>query len=111
VELNGALSNPQAQLEEVLQRLGELKKRLSRRPDPVAPRPPIAPRPGRIVQAVNHVLAMTGRPTRVKDVHQACEEYLGEPISYAAVKNCLFERARGAGATVVRVGWGTYVHQ
>jgi hypothetical protein len=45
------------------------------------------------------------QPMRVKDIHTACEELLGGPVSYRSLKACL---AAKRGKAVDRTSWGLY---
>ncbi len=45
---------------------------------------------------------------RAKDIHRACEDELGRPVSWSTVKTCLSDHSRGAGQRFQRVGHGLY---
>ena len=81
MELNGALSNPQVLLEGLLEPVKRVKERLPL----VAPAPVVLRRPllrlGRVSRAVSEVLRRADTPMRAKDIHRACEAYLGESVS------------------------------
>ena len=46
---------------------------------------------------------------RVKDIHDACEEILGTPISYRSLKASLSNGSRGSKTKFVRWDWGRYL--
>jgi hypothetical protein len=43
-----------------------------------------------------------------KDVHRACEDELGHPVSWSTVKTCLSDHSRGKRPRFARVGHGLY---
>ena len=45
---------------------------------------------------------------RVKDIHRACEDEFGHPVSWSTVKTCLSDHSRGAQPRFERVGHGLY---
>jgi hypothetical protein len=109
MELNGALSNPHkrlgwAKLEKALTRARA--KKLDRDPSPEPPA-----RAGATKQAVMRALELADHPLRLKEIHQACEDQLGRPISYDTVKDCVHKHARGPKAILARVNHGTYTRR
>ena len=106
MELNGALSNPRVVLE--IQRNTDLRENLLGRM--LARRTPgvVKARAGRVYRAVETVLSESDEPLRAKEIHRRCEIVLDEPASWSTVKQCLFERSRGASPKVLRVGYGLY---
>jgi hypothetical protein len=54
-------------------------------------------RQGSILAAVTNVVATAAEPLRVRDIHTAVEEFLGEPVPYSSVKDALASHARGVG--------------
>jgi hypothetical protein len=109
MELNGALSNPLVVLE--LWALSELKlKVLSRKRAArgfstcTLPRTRVP-----LLATITQVLELANyQPMRVKDIHAACEELLGRPISYRSLKAGLSDGSRGGKAQFVRWDWGKY---
>src|SRR3989344_4560571 len=109
VELNGALSNPQVQVE--LWKLYQLELNLlSRETRPVRkiaedrlqPRTRVP-----VIQTITQVLQLVHpQPMRVKDIHEACERLLGTKMSYRSLKASLSAGSRGRKAKFVRVGHG-----
>ena len=45
---------------------------------------------------------------RAKDIHRACEDELGQPVSWSTVKTCLSDHSRGTRPRFARVGYGLY---
>jgi len=106
MELNGALSNPQAALE-----LGALLKRkagLLLRRGHALHHARIAPRTASVASTVYKILSEATTPMRVKAIHRACEDELGRPVSWSTVKTCLSDHSRGARPRFQRVGHGLY---
>ncbi len=111
MELNGALSNPQVQVE--LWKLYQLELNLlSRETRPVRkiaedrlqPRTRVP-----VIQTITQVLQLVHpQPMRVKDIHVTCERLLGRKMSYRSVKASLSAASRGRKAKLVRVGYGKY---
>jgi hypothetical protein len=106
MELNGALSNPQVPLE--LGALLEQKAELLLRRRRALYHSRIAPRRASVASIVYKVISETANPMRTKDIHRACEDELGRPVSWSAVKTCLCDHSRGARPRFRRVGHGLY---
>ena len=45
---------------------------------------------------------------RAKDIHRACEDELGHPVSWSTVKTCLSDHSRGTRPRFERVAYGLY---
>jgi len=70
-------------------------------------RPILRNRTGVIQDTVKHVLLVAGKPVKVKEIHQRCEEILGKPVKYKTVVDCLREKRRVA-PLFDRIGRGVY---
>jgi len=107
VELNGAYSNPRARDE--LWRLYDLKRELlSRKRAPKKPDKRVLPRTRvPLLSTITQVLELANGPMSVKDIHRACEELLGRPVSYRSLKASLSAH-RGINGRFYRVGYGKY---
>jgi len=105
MELNGALSNPQVPLE--LGTLLEGKAGLCSDARALH-RARIAPRTASVASIVYTVISEATTPMRAKDIHRACEDELGRPVSWSTVKTCLSDHSRGAGQRFQRVARGLY---
>jgi len=107
MELNGALSNPQAQVE--TRRLAAIHADLR---DLVLPAPKApSPRPRRIgviINAITTVLDLADQAMQAREIHTAAEDLLGEAINWSTVKATLAEHAAGPGARFKRVARGRY---
>ena len=106
MELDGALSNPQVPLE--LGSLLERKAGLLLRRRHALHHARIAPRMSPVASIVYKILSEMTTPMRTKDIHRACEDELGRPVSWSTVKTCLSDHSRGAGQRFQRVGHGLY---
>ena len=106
MELNGALSNPRVLLE--LGTLLERKAGLLLRRRHALHHARSAPRAASVASTVYKILSEATTPIRAKDIHRACEEELGRPVSWSSVKTCLSDRSRGKGRRFARVGRGLY---
>jgi len=106
MELNGALSNPQVPLE--LGTLLEGKAGLLLRSRHALQRARIAPRTASVASIVYTVISEATTPMRAKDIHRACEDELGRPVSWSTVKTCLSDHSGGAGQRFQRVARGLY---
>ena len=106
MELNGALSNRQGELE--ILKLSEFcwqilsRDRPPRKPARVPPRQAIP-----ISDTAEEVLRLAAEPMRVHDIHLACERLLGIEVSYRSLRNCLSHGSRPTGR-FVRLGYGLY---
>ena len=108
LELNGARSNPRAEVE--LVRLGALHDELLRRAlaNPRKPRPaPAKARPS-VLETVTLALERAGKPMRVGEIHAAAEQLAGEPLLRTSVKAALAACADGSEARFERVRRGYY---
>ena len=106
MELNGALSNPQAALE-----LGALLKRkagLLLRRTQTPHHAQITPRTASVASTVYKILSEATTPMRVKAIHRACEDELGRPVSWSTVKTCLSDHSRGTRPRFERISYGQY---
>lgn len=106
--LLGALSNPGVQ--DRLRQLSDKLDRLSA--SGAAPRPSARRdqklRCGLVPNAIEHVLADSSKPTRVREVHAEVEELLGMSVPVSSVKNWLAREVSGSVARVVRLSRGRY---
>jgi hypothetical protein len=107
MELNGARSNPQFEVE--LSRLGALHDELLRKAlvNPREPRPAPA-RVSPVLETVTLVLELAERSMRVREIHAAASELVGEPLLWASVKAALAAGAAGEQPRFRRVGHGVY---
>lgn len=110
VHLLGIYSNQDLQAS-----LGRLAKKLAavranggprRRPVSCRQRPR---RPGWVLKAIVQVLADRGEPMQVKDIHEAVEALVGEPVLPPSVKGGLAKNVAGSSARFVRVARGRYI--
>lgn len=67
------------------------------------------PRPGEISKTIYEVLSDAPGPMRSKDVHKACEERLGRPVSISTVRSDLNVRSRGKQPKYIKVRFGVYL--
>jgi hypothetical protein len=106
MELSGALSNPQVLVEitSVRRLFANLRSRSRQR----RPRE-VKQRPGLVASTVYNVLATSGKVMRAKHVHLACEELLGQAVSWSAVKASLNEHSKASTSRYLRVGHGRYL--
>jgi hypothetical protein len=107
MELNGARSNPQADVE--LARLGTLHDELLRKAasDPCEPRPvPVKVSP--VLETVTLVLELAGKPMRAREIHAAACELVGKPLLWKSVKAALSADVTGEHPRFRRVGHGVY---
>jgi hypothetical protein len=107
MEDNGALSNPQAEVE--FRRLVDLCSRLAeeaadnpRRPGAVPPR--VSP----VLKMVSLVLERAEGPLRAREVHAAAQELAGTPLRWASVRQALSAGVRGESPRFQRVRHGVY---
>ncbi len=107
MELNGALSNPQAALE--VSRLRERCATLIRKAieSPRSPTP-IPVRTPPVSEIVSRVLADAARPMRACEVHRAAESAFGASLRWKSVKAALAAGAGGASPRFERVAYGLY---
>jgi hypothetical protein len=107
MELNGALSNPQAGVE--LSRLGVLHDELLRRAsvNPRVPRSVLA-KVSPVLETVTLVLELAGEPMRAREIHAAAEQLLGQPLRWTSVKGALAGYASGPERRFRRVRRGVY---
>jgi hypothetical protein len=110
MDLSGAFSNPRVLVE--LCDLSDLKlKLLSQRRPPKRFTSRIKPRTRvPIVATVTQVLVVLANheSVTVKDIHAACEELLGRPVSYKSLKTGLAEHCRSQKPRFVKVSRGKY---
>jgi hypothetical protein len=107
MELSEASLNPRQG--ERLARLGVLRELLLARGPGAGPgRRGLRRRQGVLVGAVGDVLELAGAPLRVREVHAAVEELLGERVPFSSVNEALLTHVTGPGARFRRVGYGTY---
>lgn len=66
------------------------------------------PHPGRVLKAVEQVLADHGEPMQAKAIHTAAEMLVGGPVSWSSVKNALAANVSGPSPRFVRVAKGRY---
>jgi len=106
MELNGALSNPQAALE-----VSRLRKRWARLVKKAVESPrsptPIPARTPPVSEIVSRVLADAVRPMRACEVHRAAELLFGAPLRWKSVKAAL-TAGLGESGRFERVGYGVY---
>jgi hypothetical protein len=108
VDLARTLSNPTGPLKVLLEGLLE--------PPPMRPRSNSTGRSlalrhrraGWVVEAIVRVLAGQREPMRVKDIHAAVEELLGEPVRWKSVKASLAANVAGPSPRFIRVARGRY---
>ena len=107
MELNGALSNPQARVE--LGRLRDLCRRL-RSDALLSPRRPhVAPaRVSPVLETVTLVLELAEQPMRAIQIHAAAEALAGRPLKWSSVKGALAAYACGEHARFRRISNGVY---
>jgi hypothetical protein len=107
MELNGALSNPQAGVE--LFRLSAIRERLLRETaaNPKQPRPS-PPHPSPVLETITCVLERAGRPMRVREIHAAVCELAGEPLLWTSVKGALAGYTSGPERRFRRIRRGVY---
>ena len=107
LELNGALSNPRAEVE--LSRLRDVQKRLLLKAaaNHMEPRPAPA-RPSPVLETITRVLELENRPMRAREIYSAAEELLGRPLLWKSVKGTLFNYAQGQTPRFVRASRGVY---
>jgi hypothetical protein len=94
MELNGARSNPRAGVE--LSKVGALHDELLRKAlvNPREPRP-TSPKVSPVLETVTLVLELAGEPMRVREIHAAAEQLLGQPLRWTSVKGELAGYASG----------------
>lgn len=108
MELSGVLSNQdlQGRLRRVVKKLvavratGEVREHRSCRQRPR--------RPGWVVKAIVRVMADREEPMRAKEIHDAVEALLGEPVGWSSVKQALASHASGSSPRFVRIARGRY---
>jgi hypothetical protein len=61
-----------------------------------------------VASIVYKVITEATNPIRAKDIHRACEDELGCPVSRSTVKTCLSQQSKGARPRFQRVGYGLY---
>jgi len=109
MELNGALSNPLANHKDGFGGLSELHRRLLAK----AATAPVMPRrvPGRpipVLEIVTTVLERAGEPMRVREIHAAAAELVGESIRWSSVKGILSAHTIGGDRRFRRIRRGCY---
>jgi hypothetical protein len=107
VEINGARSNPLAEVE--LSRVGALHDELLRRAlaNPREPRP-VPAKVSPVLETVTLVLELTEEPMLAREIHAAAERLAGEPLLWKSVKAALAVNAEGEEARFERVRRGYY---
>jgi len=107
LELNGARSNPRAEVE--LSRLGALYDELLRKAvvNPREPRP-VPAKVSPVLETVALVLERAEEPLRAREIHAAACELAGEPLLWKSVKAALAVNAEGEEARFERVQRGYY---
>ena len=107
MELNGARSNPQLQLE--LRRLGAIHGELLAQAA-AAPREPRSISPGLppVLPTVLRVLEVADRPMRACEIHHAAELLAGKPLLWTSVKAALAAGTTGLSPRFRRVSYGVY---
>jgi hypothetical protein len=65
-------------------------------------------RGGLVPNAIERVLADSGKPMRARDVHAEVEELLGMSVPTSSVKNWLAKQVQDQQPRVVRLGRGRY---
>ena len=107
MELNGALSNPQASIE--MRELGKLCSRIRAEKPRVAPPPALVVRrrPIPTTTFAAQVLRANGGAMRVADVFGRCQEIAGGEVSYQSLRTCLSYGSR-LGGPFDRLGYGLY---
>jgi hypothetical protein len=110
MELNGALSNPLLTDEGWLPKLEELYHLLQEKAK-ISPKWPrhARQRLGEISKTIYEVLSDAPEPMRSKDVHKACEERLGRPISISTVRSDLNVHSRGKRPKYIKLRFGVYL--
>jgi hypothetical protein len=107
MELNGARSNPQLQVE--LSRLAGLQRRLLAKTATNPRQPRSAPaKVSPVLENVTLVVEQAGRPMRAREIHTTAEELAGEPLLWTSVKAALAGGACGRSPRFRRVGHGVY---
>jgi hypothetical protein len=101
MELSGALSSPQVPLE--LGALIERKADLLLKRRRALHHSRIAPRRASVASIVYKVISEAANPMRAKDIHRACEDELGRPVSWSTVKTCLSDHSSTLGRRPVAI--------
>ena len=109
MELSGALSNPLANRKEGLRKLSALHRRLLAKAAtaPAMPRG-VRDRPIPVLEIVTTVLELAGEPMRVREIHAAAAELIGESISWSSVKGILSAHTIGGDRRFRRIRRGCY---
>ena len=107
MELNGALSNPRLGVE--LSRLSAARARLlcKAAANHLKPRP-VPARPAPVLETITRVLRRENRPMRTREIHEAAERLLGEPLLWKSVKGTLSNYSHGPAPRFIRLGRGVY---
>jgi hypothetical protein len=107
MELESALSNLQNL--ELLRRMSRARARLAaqRRPSHRLS-VTISSRPLPLLRTIVRVLEVADSPMPVYAIHRAVEACLGQSVSYASLKHCVSEHARGGRPRLVHEHWGWY---
>jgi hypothetical protein len=107
LELNGARSNPRAQVE--LSRLGALHDELLHKAlaNPRKTQPALR-RPARVLATIARVLEEANCPMRAREIHAVASELAGEPLRWTSVKGTLATYAEGSESRFERVRRGYY---
>jgi hypothetical protein len=107
MELNGARSNPQLQVE--LARMAALHRRLLLKSAacPLQPRP-APPKASPVLETITLVLELAEQPMRAREVHAAAQQLASEPLSWTSVKAALAAGATGQRPRFQRVRHGVY---
>jgi hypothetical protein len=66
-------------------------------------------RAGDIKAAVIRTLELSADPVPIAQIHSACEEFLGRPIKYDTIKDCVHKHSRGSAAMFTRTSHGRYL--
>jgi len=107
MELNGARSNPQAQVE--LSRLGALHDELLRKALANSREPRPAPaKVSPVLETVTMVLERAEKPMRAREIHAAAEKLAGAPLLWESVRAALSANLTGEHPRFQRVRHGVY---
>lgn len=108
MRLLGRFTNPSAPLAAVFEALpDEPVERASR----LDPQPQVATGRlgnGVVQRAIVNVLTSADQPMRLRDIHSAVEDWLGQAVSKESVSWCLRMSRTGAGLRFERVAYGSY---
>jgi hypothetical protein len=110
IEVLGTYSNPdlQGSLSRLAGKLATVRAngRPRRQPATCRRRPR---RPGWVLKAVVQVLADRSDAMPVRDIHEAVEAMLGEPVAKSSIKTALASHVGGPSPRFARVAPGRYV--